>query len=102
METLFLPYPILNSEKSKYLTYKNYPLYRRIKDSFKGHFLSLCCQPCIRRDSSLEKDTKVLKRREKFEAENFFKALQYNITRIFEINSGNMFCSMHDFIRKTL
>ena len=32
-----------------------------------------------------------------------FKNLQYDITRIFDINSSNrMFCLMHDFIRKTL
>ena len=32
-----------------------------------------------------------------------FKTLQYNITRIIDINSSNsMFCSMHDFIRETL
>ena len=32
-----------------------------------------------------------------------FKTLQYNSTRIFDINSSNMmFCSMHDFISKTL
>ena len=32
-----------------------------------------------------------------------FKTLQYNIARIFDINSGNrMFCSIHDFISKAL
>ena len=32
-----------------------------------------------------------------------FKTLQYNITCIFNINSSNrMFCSMHNFISKTL
>ena len=32
-----------------------------------------------------------------------FKTLQYNITHIFDVNSSNgMFCSMHDFISKTL
>ena len=32
-----------------------------------------------------------------------FKTLQYNVTGIFDINSSNrMFCSMHDFISKTL
>ena len=31
-----------------------------------------------------------------------FKILQYNSTRIFDINSSNMFCSMQDFISKTL
>ena len=55
------------------------------------------------RSSSLDKDIKGLKRREKFEAENFFKTLQYNITLTFDINSCNrMFCSMHGFINKTL
>ena len=44
----------------------------------------------FRRSSSLEKDIEELKSREKFEA---FKTLQYNITRIFDINSSNrMFC----------
>ena len=31
-------------------------LHRRIKDSFKGHFLFLGYQPCFRRSSSLKKD----------------------------------------------
>ena len=48
----------------------NESLYRKIKDFFKGHFLFLGYLPCIRSSSS-EKDIKGLKRREKFEAENF-------------------------------
>ena len=60
-------------------------LYKRIKDSFKGHFLFLAYLTYIRRSSSLEKDT---------EADI--------ILRTFDINSSNMFCSMHDFISKTL
>ena len=32
-------------------------LYKRIKDSFKGHFLFLAYLTYIRRSSSLEKDT---------------------------------------------
>ena len=46
-------------------------LFRQIKDSFKYHFLFLGFKTCIRRSSSLEKNIKGLKRREKFEAENF-------------------------------
>ena len=45
---------------------KSFSLYRRIQDSFKGHFHFFRV-----RSSSLEKDIKGLKRREKFEAENF-------------------------------
>ena len=46
-------------------------LYRRIKYSFKGRFRFLEYLTCIRKSSSLEKDVKGLKRREKFGAENF-------------------------------
>ena len=50
------------------------------------------------RSSSLEKDIKGLKRREKFEAENLHK-----ITHILDINSSNrMFCLLHEFIGQTL
>ena len=43
-------------------------LYKRIKDSFKGHFLRHF-KLCIRRSS--EKDVERLKRRKEFENENF-------------------------------
>ena len=55
-----------------------------------------------RTSTSLEKDIKRLKRRENLKLKTF-KTLQYNIRRIFDINSSNgMFCAMHDFISKTL
>ena len=54
------------------MTYKNDPfLNRKVKDSFKGQFVFLGYQPCIRRSSSLGNGIEVLKRREQFEVENF-------------------------------
>ena len=40
----------------------------------------------------------MIKKEEKILNLKAFKTLQDNIRRIFDINSINMFCSMHDFM----